>query len=191
MASFEKEYEILRHEIDQKLELENTLLTFTITSTILVLTVAASERITILYLFPFCIIIPMATRILYCIKAIVKLSAYMIVFLEPKMENFNWEVRNYTFSKKFGGLRNGKDLFKLNYFELFILSFVSYFLYLLDYISLFSGQLSTLELSGAILPAFFLLWVTIITHKMNRADKYRQEFINYWKEIKIEETETH
>lgn len=75
-----KEYEMLRSEIEQKISLHNTLLTFIITSTVAVITIAISEGITILYLFPFCIIIPMMMRIAYYRKVIVKLSAYMIVF---------------------------------------------------------------------------------------------------------------
>ena len=82
MEQILKEYEMLRQEINQKIELHNTLLTFTITSTILVLTVAASEKMTSLYLFPFCVIIPMLLRIAYYRKTMAKLSAYMIVFLE-------------------------------------------------------------------------------------------------------------
>lgn len=80
MEQILKEYEMLRQEINQKIELHNTLLTFTITSTILVLTVAASEKMTSLYLFPFCVIIPMLLRIAYYRKTMAKLSAYMIVF---------------------------------------------------------------------------------------------------------------
>lgn len=48
-----KEYEMLRSEIEQKISLHNTLLTFIITSTVAVITIAISEGITILYLFPF------------------------------------------------------------------------------------------------------------------------------------------
>ena len=75
-----KEYDNLRNEINQKIELHNTLLTFTITTTVAVLTFALSQNKTILYLIPFCILIPMSMRIAYYRSAMSKLSAYMIVF---------------------------------------------------------------------------------------------------------------
>ena len=43
-----KEYDNLRNEINQKIELHNTLLTFTITTTVAVLTFALSQNKTIL-----------------------------------------------------------------------------------------------------------------------------------------------
>ena len=75
-----KEYDNLRNEINQKIELHNTLLTFTITTTVAVLSLAVSQNSTILYLIPFCILIPMSMRIAYYRAAMSKLSAYMIVF---------------------------------------------------------------------------------------------------------------
>ena len=79
-----KEYDILRSEISQQIDLHNTLLTFTITTTVAVLTFALSQSMTVLYLIPFCIIIPMSMRIAYYISSMTKLSAYKIVFLENK-----------------------------------------------------------------------------------------------------------
>lgn len=75
-----KEYDILRNEINQKIELHNTLLTFTITTTVAVLALALAQKSSILYLIPFCILIPMSMRIAYYRTAMAKLSAYMIVF---------------------------------------------------------------------------------------------------------------
>lgn len=182
-----KEYEMLRQEINQKMELHNTLLTFTITSTILVLTVAASEKITILYLFPFCVIIPMSLRIAYYRKVMAKLSAYMIVFLEPTLKDMNWEGRNYTFSKKYGGLSSEKHKFKISYFECFVLGCVCYALYLLNYFPSECKKMTSATILGTIWPIALLVWVAEITYKMNRVDKDRDEFIGKWHNIKMSE----
>lgn len=182
-----KEYEMLRQEIDQKMELHNTLLTFTITSTILVLTVAASEKVTILYLFPFCVIIPMSLRIAYYRKAMAKLSAYMIVFLEPTLKDMNWESRNYAFSKQYGGLSSEKHKFQISYFECLVLGCVCYALYLLNYFPFECEKITFIMVLGAIWPIILLVWIAQITYKMNRVDKDRNEFIEKWNNIKTSE----
>ena len=91
-----KEYDNLKNEINQKMALRNTLITFTITTTIAVLTLALSQNITSLYLLPLCIIIPMSIRIVYYGIGIAKLSAYMIVFLDNDLDGIKWETRNFS-----------------------------------------------------------------------------------------------
>lgn len=191
MDLIQKEYEILRQEIEQKMSLHNTLLTFTITSTILVLTVAVSEEEPILYLFPFCIIIPMLLRIAYYKKALAKLSAYMIVFLEPKLEGINWETRNYSFSKDCGGLPSRKHRFKINYYEGLVLSCVCYILYLMNYLPSKLEKITAIITVGAIWPIIPLVWVVIITCKINGVDRDRESFICYWKSLKQREKSNH
>lgn len=89
-----KEYEMLRSEIMQKIELYNSLITFTITTVLGILTLAITTQKRMLFLLTFCIIIPMSLRIAYYKTTIVKISAYMIVFLESKLSEFSWETRN-------------------------------------------------------------------------------------------------
>ncbi len=48
-----KEYDNLRNEINQKIELHNSLLTFTITTTVAILTFALSQNRTILYTYTY------------------------------------------------------------------------------------------------------------------------------------------
>lgn len=191
MGSVEKEYDILRHEIDEKLAMHNTLLTFTITSTIVILTVAVSEEEPILYLFPFCIIIPMAGRIAHYQKTTAKLSAYMIAFLEPKLKDIKWESRNYMFSEQYGGISRRRKKFKLNCFECFTLSVVCYLLYLSNYIPSILNQSEALSICiviEATYPMIFVFWVLLLTFKMSRMDKDRQELLKIWNEIKDEES---
>lgn len=88
-----KEYDMIRAEIMQKIELHNNLSTFTITTSVAVLSFAFSQNNAFLYLIPFCIIIPMSLRISYYLSALTKLSSYMIVFLENNGV-YNWETNN-------------------------------------------------------------------------------------------------
>lgn len=89
-----REYETLREEIKQKIELHNSLITFMITTVVAILAFALESNNTLLYLLPFCVIISISMRIAYYMEAIVKLSAYIIIYIEDKIEGLNWETRN-------------------------------------------------------------------------------------------------
>ena len=117
-----KEYEMLRQEIDKKISLQNNLLAFMITATLTVLTIAVKYENPLLYLFPFFIIIPVTNRIAYYRKAIAKISSYMIVFLEPKLDGISWETHNIQFARRYNVGRINK--IKLDYYECIVLSSV-------------------------------------------------------------------
>ncbi len=89
-----KEYEDIRGEIKQKIELHNSLIMFMITTVVAVLAFAVQGDNSILYLLPFGIIIPTSMRITYYRTAMAKLSAYIIVYIENKIKGLNWETRN-------------------------------------------------------------------------------------------------
>lgn len=91
-----KEYEMLHGEIEKKIELQNNLLIFMVTAT----GTAVQSKNLLLYLFPFFIIIPTMNRITYYRKAIARISAYMIVFLEPKLNGISWETCNLQLNRK-------------------------------------------------------------------------------------------
>lgn len=97
--SMSAEYKMVRNEIDQKMSLHNTLLMFTITTTVAILAIAAGNEKSspFLYLLPFCIIIPLSNRIAYYRRAMAKLSAYLIVFCEDSDDSIKWETRNLSF----------------------------------------------------------------------------------------------
>ena len=85
-----KEYEDIRGEIKQKIELHNSLIMFMITTVVAVLAFAVQGDNSILYLLPFGIIIPTSMRITYYRTAMAKLSAYIIVYIENKIKGLNW-----------------------------------------------------------------------------------------------------
>lgn len=84
-----KEYECLKSEIQQKIELHNSLTMFMITTVIAILAFALESDNSLLYLLTFGIIIPVSMRIAYYITAMVKLSAYISVFIEKSRDEQN------------------------------------------------------------------------------------------------------
>ena len=95
------EYKFLREEIMILSSRHNGWVTFTVTSVtgILGYTLLADIHIYVT-LLPFAILIPMAVRIAYSRRTMMKMSAYMIVFLEPKLTGINWETANSTLLDK-------------------------------------------------------------------------------------------
>lgn len=179
-----KEYDSLRNEINQKIELHNTLLTFTITATVTSLTFALSQNKTILYLIPFCILIPMSMRIVYYRSAMLKLSAYMIVFLEKNLDRLDWETRN---AELINMQFNKKKRFSRNYtssrdYECLILSIVCYVFYAINLMK--NREFCILTVLYMLLPLSLVLWEALITKRINAVDKEKQWWIDQWNELK-------
>lgn len=182
-----KEYDILRNEIIQKIELHNTLLTFTITTTVAVLALALAQKSSILYLIPYCILIPMSMRIAYYRTAMSKLSAYMIVFLEKNIDGIKWETRNARLisiesRRRIKGLRN---FTMLRYYECLILAIACYVLYFWDYIK--DKTISPLVVINALWPMLFVVLELLITKHINSIDNKKDYWIQRWTKILDEE----
>ena len=132
-----KEYQNLRDEITQEIGLHNTLLTFTITTTIAVLSFVFVQDtiLPFLFLLPFCIIIPMSMRIAYYRTNMAKISAYLIVFIESEVPEINWETRNNSaiqnIIKKDGS--TPKKYTFLRSFECLLLCIICYVLFVVFY----------------------------------------------------------
>lgn len=179
-----KEYELLRNEINQKIELHNTLLTFTITTTVAVLTFALSKNRTILYLVPFCILIPMSMRIAYYRSTMAKLSAYMIVFLEIDLDGINWETRNAALVEEYLN-KEKKDINSytvLRYFECLILAIICYIFYIIDYIK--DKEINVIVIINILWPLSFVVWEVLITKRINSTDDEKQKWIKRWNKLK-------
>lgn len=176
----EKEYDNLRNEIIQKIELINTLLTFTITTTVAILTFALSRKNEILYLMPFCIIIPMSIRIAYYRSTISKLSAYMIVFLEKNLDGINWETRNALLVIE--NSNNKKRTFNvptvLMHYDCMLLSVICYICYFVEYIK--SRDINLQTACILCLPFLLVIWEIQISNRINSLAKEKQEWIHRW-----------
>ena len=179
-----KECDNLRNEINQKIELHNTLLTFTITTTVAALTFALSQNKTILYLIPFCILVPMSMRIAYYRSAMSKLSAYMIVFLEKDLDGIKWETRNTVLIEEHLNKKK-KDMNSytiLRYYECLILSVICYVFYVIDFIK--DKEIHVVVVINILWPLLLVIWEALITKRINSIDNEKQKWIEQWNEIK-------
>ena len=176
-----KEYEELRGEIKQKIELHNSLITFMITAVVAVLAFAVEGNNSILYLLPFGIIIPTSMRITYYRTAMARISAYIVVYIEKNVKGLNWETRIHKF------VYNGGDTFHDNitisqYYEGMILSVMCYLLYFFDYIK--DKTISLQVIICSIFPLLFVIWEMIITKRIAGFTKERNFWIDQWEIFK-------
>lgn len=183
-----KEYESLRNEIMQKIELHNTLITFTITGTLAVLAIAFNTNNTLLYLAPMCIIIPISIRVAYYLYAMSKLSAYIIVFIEDHITELKWESRN-TFFSKYSKNSKIKRFVLMHYYEYLILSILCGSLYVYGCISSFTSWF--VFILQMIIVVCLEICEIIITYYMNSAGKRKQDYIDIWKKVKANQEYLH
>ncbi|HIU49733.1 MAG TPA: hypothetical protein IAD22_01800 [Candidatus Limousia pullorum] len=192
------EYANLRGEISQRMTRNNNLITFTITTTVAILSFAIKENLTILFLLPFCIIIPMSMRIAYSRSSLSKISSYMIVFLEEDLDGMQWETRNILL---FENKRKEKHKHKLidkctsfiskitilRYYDCLILSISCYFLYVYDYLK--DKEISANIFIPILIPLPLVLWEILIAKRMNTMEKEKLHWIDTWNTIKKQELE--
>ncbi len=86
----EKEYERLHNKLEYNLGTRNSLLTFSFTTVLTILGLAIAteiERISVLlYLIPFCILIPFTARIVYYRLIHAHINAFLMVYAPDKMQ---------------------------------------------------------------------------------------------------------
>lgn len=92
------EYSTLRTEILQLVVLHNRLHLAVETVTVSLLVLAETINHPLLYLMPLAILAPAVLRIAHYRLNMAKLSAYIIVFVEPLMPYLQWETVNARFS---------------------------------------------------------------------------------------------
>lgn len=120
-------------------------------------------------------------RIAYYKKAIARISAYMIVFLEPKLNGISWETRNLQSNRKNNKEKGDKRKIKPDYYESSILSVVCYLLYLYEYKAYKLRNFEDLvKMAG---PVFLIAIVIYLTYRINEFSKDREAMINSWKNI--------
>lgn len=178
-----KEYDMIRAEIMQKIELHNNLSTFTITTSVAVLSFAFSQNNAFLYLIPFCIIIPMSLRISYYLSAMTKLSSYMIVFLENDGV-YNWETNNRELINTRISKKKNRvfDFTSQRYYEHLILSIVCYFLYAINYIQY--NQFDWTIFINLLWPLLLVAFEGMVTRHLNSMDKEKNARVQEWKKLK-------
>lgn len=176
-----KEYETLREEMLQKIELHNSLITFMITTVVALLTFSLTQHEPLLYLLPFCIIIPITMRVTYYRTMMVKLSAYIIVYLEKDIKGLEWETRNTRFvNSEDNHLYNNLTI--SHYYEGFLLGLVSYGLYVYNFMQNKSIDCSVIILT--LLPLILVIWEWIITKRISYFHKEKNKWIREWENFR-------
>lgn len=177
-----KEYQNLRNEITQEINLHNTLLTFTITTTIAIFAfIFAQEAITpYLFLLPLCIIVPISMRIAYYRTSMAKISAYLIVYIESQIPEINWETRNRTAINKITKPKNKsfKHYTLLRYFECLLLCIICYTLFMIFYVV--QNDFSWLTIINLLWPLIFVVFECFVTKQICSVHKEREKWIEIW-----------
>lgn len=179
-----KEYEELRNEVRQKIELHNSLITFMITTVVAALAFSVGKNITLLYLLPFCIIIPISMRVAYYRTTMAKLSAYIIVYLECRVDGLAWETRNANLMAESKNSLYGR-LTTYHYYEGMIFSIACYLMFAWDYMKDKAINLHTVV--WLIIPFLFVIWEAIITNKILSFEKEKNNWIEKWNNQKLSE----
>lgn len=186
-----KEYEQVRNEINEKINLHNTLLTFTVTTSIAILSFALTQDNALFYLMPLGVLIPMSLRIAYYVSAMAKLSAYIIVFLEPDLEGIDWESRNILVIEnrlKREQLRKRDRIGSFtnpHYYECFILTILSYAMYVVKIVT--DTPTEDLIRVSFLWPVPFVLLELWIIWKINSFNKAKRSWIKDWRDLKEKE----
>ena len=177
-----REYQNLRDEITQQIDLHNSLLTFTITTTVAVFAFifAQGEVNPYLFLLPFCIIVPMSMRIAYYRTNMAKISAYLIVYIESEMPEINWETRNRKTIRRIVKTKNKniEQFTLLRYYECLLLCIVCYALFIIYYV--IQNAFSWGTIVNILWPLIFVVFECFVTEKMCSVHREREKWIRIW-----------
>lgn len=185
------EYMMLRDEILKRLETQNNLSTFIITSVITLLGIgfALNNICSYFFLLPFMILLPISAKQYKDGRHISYMVSYMIVFLEST-RNFEiqWESNTYLLGQLTDEEINNSFIYKIinfiSTFEFAILSIISYVLFIIFYFGHdFNYNMFSLDILGLFcVILFFMLTIliSIITSKYNQYGKMKPFFIEKW-----------
>lgn len=176
------EYNTLRSEILQKIEQNNQLLAFTFTAIIAVLAFAVEAGNLFLYIAPMMIIIPLSIRIAYYKSAIVRLSAYIIVYLEGQINELAWESRNCSLSQM--NVFNKSIFTNLFEHECLILSLICFLCYLQALLT--SSSDCCIKIMLTICALVLIIVEFIISFNVKTTNKERIKWIDIWTLYKLQ-----
>ena len=177
-----EEYKMLREEIQNCVERDNSLVTFMVTavSTILTFAISANLQVPFLFLISFCIIIPFTGRISHYKTNVARISAYLIVFLEPEMD-IKYETRNSMV--KSAKSKISKLLVAMRNYVGLLLGILSYAIYLVEYNNKI-GFSNWWDWVFSILPIFFLILIFLMDKKIDSVPQEKAKWIENWKQLK-------
>ena len=176
-----EEYKMLREEIQNCVERDNTLVTFMVTavSTILTFAITANLQVPFLFLISFCIIIPFTGRISHYKTNVARISSYLIVFLEPEMD-IKYETRNSMV--KSAKSKISKLLVAMRNYVGLLLGILSYAIYLVEYNNKI-GFFNWWDWIFGILPVIFLILIFLMDKKIDNVQQEKAKWIENWKQL--------
>ena len=181
MANVAKEYELLRDEMMAAMSYTRTIdsVLYTVTTLILTFALSSENKSYLVCLVPLFLILPAYMRYAAYSRSIVRLGAYLYVFLEGG--DFNWERRHHKFDIAHCTRPDRKGPMRF------------YMLVLLCVASAFYKCLEANDLYGCIekpmiLIASLLFSIYIIYNNQPNYPELREEDISRWEEIKKAET---
>ena len=176
-----EEYKMLRDEIQNCVERDNSLATFMVTavSTILTFAISANLQVPFLFLISFCIIIPFTGRISHYKTNVARISAYLIVFLETEMD-IKYETRNSMV--KSAKSRISKLLVAMRNYVGLLLGILSYVIYLVEYNNKI-GFFNWWDWIFGILPVIFLILIFLMDKKIDNVQQEKAKWIENWKQL--------
>ncbi len=176
-----EEYKMLRDEIQNCVERDNSLATFMVTavSTILTFAISANLQVPFLFLISFCIIIPFTARISHYKTNVARISAYLIVFLEPNMD-VKYETRNSKV--KSSKSRISKLLIAMRNYIGFLLGSLSYAIYVVEYCNKL-GINHWWDIMFMILPIIFLVLIFFMDKQIDSVPKEKAKWIENWNQV--------
>ena len=176
-----EEYKMLRDEIQNCVERDNSLATFMVTavSTILTFAISANLQVPFLFLISFCIIIPFTARISHYKTNVARISAYLIVFLEPNMD-VKYETRNSKV--KSSKSRISKLLIAMRNYIGFLLGSLSYAIYVVEYCNKL-GINHWWDIMFMLLPIIFLVLIFFMDKQIDSVPKEKAKWIENWNQV--------
>ena len=182
-----QEYIMLKNEIINKIERHNNLSALAITTTVAILTFALScdtgSLSSFIFLLPYAALIPISLRIAYQRRAIARISAYIIVFLESDSE-LDWETRNNNITKWINNRGMAFFVSHIGNYECAIMGILCSVLFWHRYLQYECSY----SIVGWLLSIFLFLIEAIITVYLFKVDDERDSFwIKLWTEEKHRE----
>jgi hypothetical protein len=185
------EYMMLRDEIIKRIDSQNNLSTFIITSVITLFGIgfALDHVISYFFLLPFMILLPMSAKQNKDGRHISYMVSYMIVFFESTHDfAIQWESNTYLLristNDEISNSLSNKIIRFISTFEFALLSLVSYTLFLCFYFKYeFDPYILTKDIMGLFCVGLFIILtflVFIITCKYNEYGKNQAYFIEKW-----------
>lgn len=177
ISQYEAEYDSLRKEIENCINLSAQLSTFSMTAVAAVLAFAIPQNDPLLYMVPYVFIIPLSAKNFYYRKNIAKLSAYLIAVLEPRISGYNWETLNSEYKEK----RELRLLFLFRNYEYFFEALICYLLFVASLLA--NSIQNPFFILDVIVGLSLLVYIFLVSYRANHTNALKESSVHMWKKI--------